>query len=178
MSNPFDELFDGDSYQASLDQWIESKQAVYEEKIVKKVLTYFKLEANIPMLKREAKEWSGEDDHLTFSWFHYRWPSFPVRLCTQQTVYSHQISVTDLYKRFTTTKMYKAFAEADEYIPDMEQYAAWGLVFPWAGMGNAILHNSHFIPCGTRFMKDIAGKRVYLDIFNDFLEAVAASWVP
>ncbi len=72
--------------------------------------------------------------------------------------------------------MYKAYMEAKEMIPDGEQYGAWGLIFPWNGLGNVILHNCQIAVNGTRFSKEINKNSVYLDILLPFLEATTSIW--
>ena len=175
----YDDLFDpADQEATDFHKWIDSKKSVFEEKMVKTVMTKLGLMSQLSSVMSDVKDWGGKEAKISFTWFHDRWPSFPVRLCTERTVYAHKIDVTDLYKRFTSTTMYKAFMDAKELIPDSELYSSWGLIFPWSGMGYAVLHNSNFIPGGTRFVKEIRGQMIYLDQFNEFISEIGKVWAP
>lgn len=180
MDGPLDDLFDEANQQEELDKWIEKKESTYEDRVVKKVMTEVGLGSAIPALKRYVDELTGERGSLlNFQAFHDTYPSFPTRLCTKDYVKAHEITVPDLFKRLTNTRPYRAFMEMKETIADGEQYGSWGLIFPWNGLGQAILHNNRNLDVmGTRIVRPMGDRQiVYLDILFEFLDALRG-WRP
>lgn len=179
-----DELEDQE-HQAGLEEWIAGKESTFEDRLVCHVVTKLGLAPSLPQLKRDYSEMLGEKNALlTFNWFHENWPSFPLRLCSTSWAKAHEVTVQDLFKRFTNTLIYKKYMDIRETIPDNELYGTWGMIFPWHGFGRAIIHNNpNFDVLGTRIVRELQPsgsnrKIVYLDILDPFLEAVRARWSP
>ena len=183
MKHQFDDMFDEVQRQAELDNWINAKQEAYEDRMVKQVLTSIGLGQLIGGIKRTCKAELGSDT-LRFAWFRRDFPDFPVQLGAASTVFSHDIVLSDLFKRLTNTKMFTTFEELEgEVLGESggKYPPATGLIFPWAHLGHMILHTSTTIePEGTRVMRSFNNGRsaVFLDTFAGFMAEVNKFWKP
>jgi hypothetical protein len=178
---PLDNLFDESQKAEELDSWIEGKESVYEDRMVRMVMTKLGLARYLSELQQSERELTADNNApLTFQAFHNAFSTFPTRLCTRSGIPAWKITVPDLFKKFTNTLPYKVFMEMKETFPDGEQYGSWGLIFRWNGLGAAILHNNpHLEIGGTRVIKSIGNRQtVYLDILSEFLDAVLKGWQP
>lgn len=173
-------------YRAQLDQdaWLENKHASYEARMVKRVLTHFKLQEKEANLLRRCEELTGVRD-LSFDWLLQEHPSFPVRLGARSLPYIYEINIEQLYKRFTKTKIYTAYLDLLETAPT-DEVQANGLVFHWPAIGDMVLHNHPRIESGGLRMSFTVGRsrQLFLDLLTDnqrsvgFLYGVSQIWSP
>ena len=163
--------------QQSLDEWIASKESNYEHRMVKHVLTKLGLSDNITALLLEYRSMTGDKEAgLNFNWFNSKYPNFPIKLSSTSWAKSHEISIADLYKRFTTTVVYKKYMELKELLKDDSAIGVYGLIFPFGNMGKGLMHNHPNLRVyGTRIVKYFSnGEIVYLDILDNVLK----TWKP
>jgi len=185
MMDDFDAQFDR---QLELDNWIGAKQSAYEERIVKVILNEFELGAHISRYKRQLKEIS-DTDVLSFIWFRNAFPDFPLFLGASSNVFSRELALSDLYKRFSRTKMFETFEAlvhevAQESDLPVKDCGACGLIFPWAKIGNVVLHNLSIELEGTRLTRTVKTglnsefRTLYLDTLTPLLAALKGTWIP
>ena len=175
MSTPLDNIddfFEEDEAQASKDEWIANKKARFEDLVVRKIYKFF----NIPTTRFNPLK----ANYLSFSQFHSEFPSFPIRLCSYSIGLMRDVTIVDLYNRFTSTRLFKEFTEARN---DLEEDCnCWGLVFPWIGMDAGVIHNSTIsVTTPARFTRHIANApngipNIHLDKFKDFLAGIQQIW--
>jgi hypothetical protein len=110
--NNYDDLFgdiDDMVNKQDTEQWIANKQAAYEEKVVRTIFNRFDLSQNFSYLKKLHKE-ETNNDYLSLARFRQLYTDFPLLLGAASTVFAHQITLSDLFKRFTNTQLYKRYS--------------------------------------------------------------------
>lgn len=123
------------------EQYRQSCEAGYEERMVVALLKHFHLESYMPVLKAEAANHST-DDFLTFPVFLNYFSSFPVHIGTRHIPFLHEVPLGTILKSPTKTKIWKAFEdflEAEE--SGIAENTNIGMIFNWPEIGNVILHN-------------------------------------
>lgn len=123
---------------------IEQKHAAsavaYEEKILKKILIRAGMEGKIKELAFRAKETTGKAS-LSFAAFYDEYPTFPIYLGMRKVPYAWKVPITDLFNKFCSTPMFKAWEEFKNEAP-VEDVPV-GVVFDWPGFRptQMIIHN-------------------------------------
>ena len=153
--------------------------------MVRKVLKHFGINITGAALRQSAGEF-GESDLATFSWFVHEFPSFPVMLGARFIPYVHEITLADLYKRISRTKIYSAYEELRAAAPDDSAEGKIGLIFHWPDLGDMVLHDYETLAVsGFRMSWYRAHERVlHLDTLvnntskSGFLHALSGYWAP
>src|SRR3989344_601496 len=178
-------------------EWLQQKEASYEERIVRRVLDRFRIRS----CEADLREWSRAygDGSITFTSFNALFPEFPVFLHTLSLPRLHELTLSDLDRNFYKTRLYSALQDFAELEPEAHS-GSFGMVVPWGGQGDMILHNSTLIPergfritwqlgrtlpmlhlerFGTARASKTQPENVpILDEPESFLDAVARIWVP
>lgn len=118
-----------------------NRQEHYEETIIKRILRGAgQAPSNWGVFVNECRERTGLD-HLNFEWFRDRYPRFPLRLLPQKIAKAHRTTLIDVFKRFTTTRVFEVYQELAQFhgVNLKEHYA--GLVFEMGELGACVLHN-------------------------------------
>lgn len=141
-SSPLDE--EDESPDFNLDEWIAKKHDNYEETIIKKILKHMGAERRVKEIAARCHEVTGKNS-LKWEIFEEEYPFFPVRLIPRSVPYVHKITVVDLYKRFTSTPIWKAFDDGYSELGLSPTTHCVGLVFNYPGIGTMVLHNYHAV---------------------------------
>jgi hypothetical protein len=159
-------------------------QAAYEERIIRKILVRLKLDKEIGKLGGRAKEKTGRG-RLTFEWFYEEYPSFPAYVGIRKIPFAHQVTMKDLFGKFTSTPMFKAWEEFRDEAPVEDKPI--GLVFDWPGVQGTqmVIHNwdrnVSWFDGKLRFVQSIGRANPQLIIVEQlepFLVRAEECWIP
>lgn len=108
------DLFDTIRAEVEKDGKVQ-QQLSFEERIVKRLLTYAKIPRHVGQAKREARDRFGNND-LSFQWFNEEYPGFPLVLFSQKLKYTHKTTLADIYGqgRFKKLSWWKEFIDRSE----------------------------------------------------------------
>ena len=174
--SPLDDTddFDIEGYKAK-------KQETFEEVVIKKILAYFNISDRIATLKQACREITG-NANLNWDWFAEAYSTFPVRILPRSIPYVHQVSVSDLFNRFTKTIVFSYFEKAIEIFNINPAEESVAMVFNWPKIGFSMaFHNyvsDHDIS-ETRFIRKLNfGTPVTftLEKFSSLLAVIATNW--
>lgn len=193
MTNPLDrnnQFFDAMHGQDAVERR-EAQDADRQESYESKFVLRFFQEAGVRLgrsvLEAQAKADTGESK-LTFAWFRTRFPQFPVVLYAERLRYVHELTVADLFSRFTKLKFVTVFDEkvrADGI--DLRTRNA-GLIFEWPGLGSVVLHNlrrnsqigndNTFHDGGTLIVRSVGAPPItyVLESLKTFIPAIGRDW--
>lgn len=193
MANPLER---NDSFFSAMQgpdatQIREEKDAERQENYEAKFVLRFFQEAGVRLgrgvLEAQAKADTGESQ-LTFAWFRSRYPQFPVVLYAEKLRYVHEVTIADLFLRFTKLKFLTVFEEkvrADGL--DLRTRNA-GLIFEWPGIGTVVLHNlrrnsqigndDSFYDGGTLVVRSVGAPPItyVIETLKTFIPAVGRDW--
>lgn len=159
----------------------------YETRQVAAILRKVGCKISLAQMTNMAKDLTGEPK-VTFAWLRMQYPRFPISLFAQKIKYVHEITIVDLYQRFTTLPCMKAlqgFAEGAALDPKKINI---GLIFELPGLGAVILHNMRrnaqigdddsFQDGGTLIMRSVGSPPVtyVLEQFSTFVPAIGRDW--
>ena len=172
----------------------ENMQAVFQERIVKRLLRYARVPFQAAAAKREAKAKYGTDD-LNFFWFNQEYPTFPVFLMGQKLRYTHKATLSQLYGKgqFKKLPWWKEYAEQSgtHGIDLNNERAVLFFNLPHAKeaflmtLHNQPTQNSSVIDAEQRqdepwprtiFPVGKSGITVVLEAFPSFMETVGTEW--
>lgn len=179
--------------EAGEHQRYEDKQLAFQERIVKRLLTYANVSCHLSTLRREAKERHGRPD-LGFRWFNDAYPAFPVVLLAEKMTRTHVATLGELYgkSQFTKLPWWREYVEqaATQGVNLTTHRAALLFNLPYAKDAFLmVIHNqpvqSHVImaaehredepwPRTTFPMK--TGVTAVLEAFPSFMQTVGTDW--
>ncbi len=163
----------------NLDEWKAGKNAAYEEKLLKYVLTYFGAQAKISELKHQCQLVTGMSS-LNWEWFISAFPEFPVRLLIRSVPYVHQITVVDLFARFTKTSICKAFDEATSLFGVDPEIDCVAMIFNWPGLGTMAMHNyqTKIGESETKIMRQLYTSKLnfVIEKLSSLLDNIGDTW--
>lgn len=162
-----------------LDQWKAEKNSAYEEKVIKTLLIQLGLRNSIRQIQSRAEEVTGVRT-INYDWLLDAYPTFPVRIFARSIPYVAKIKVSDLFKRFTQTVIYKNFIDGLElFNVDTTQPAA--MIFIWPNLGQFALHN-YFVDWSeeyeTRITRTLREGSFTLEKFKTFINTIGSRWEP
>jgi hypothetical protein len=165
-----------------LEVWQAKKAQAYDERIIKFLITRLGLEEHIQEIRQQVKEVTGTPG-LNREIFKDYFPSFPVNILPVRIPYLHQVTIADLYKRFTKTPVGKAISEyALDYIAESLHFA---LVFNWPDIGVMCLHNyyTYLGVCSDtclvrRIQFEDTGVFLVLEKFTALIDLIKERWQP
>lgn len=156
----------------------------YEERVIKKLLAHVGLAEQAKTLAFRAKEKTGKA-RVSFEWFYDEHPDFPVYLKMRKLGFVYQVTVKELFNKFSSTPMYKAWEEFLYEVPVDNKPV--GLVFDWPGVSGTkmVLHNWDIAATSglddghLRLIKSVrkGGRLVCLEQFEPFLDNAMSVWV-
>lgn len=164
----------------------EMRQQRFEETAVRRLLARYGLSALASTLKKRCREVTGQNK-LLFLQFAIEHPTFPVLLHFKKIPYMHKVTQVDMFRRFSTTALFKAYEEVYE---QHDEDKPVGLVFDWPtpetaekvqGLGLMVIHNlmlpqdCEHTRFSRRFMTN-PPQTVHVMRYADFLEGLA--WTP
>jgi len=128
------------------EEWKDRKQTSYEDKIVRLFLRELGLAAYLPSLRRYMIELTDKPS-LTLSIFAQQFSGLPIWPGARRIAYAYKdLSLPNLFKRFTKTRTYAAWEEVAESVPPEYAGMPVGLVVtnkvPELGQEHLILHNA------------------------------------
>jgi hypothetical protein len=157
--------------------------AAYEERIVKKLLVHLGLAGSAAELAKRAKEKTGKA-RLSFEWFYEEYPDFPIYLVMRRIPFAFKVGVKDLFNKFCSTPMFKAWEEFRDEAPVEDKPI--GLVFDWPGVAGTqmIMHNGangYFdFDNRVRIVRSIGRGRnvepITVEQFIPFLDELLKTW--
>ena len=164
------------------------RQENYEARQVLRFLQEAGCKLSRAVLEQQAKADLGEPN-ITFTWLQSKYPRFPVRLFAEKLRYVHEITVVELFTRFTKLPFIGAFDEkARANGVDLRTRAA-GLIFEWPGLGAVVLHNlrrnsqigndDSFQDGGTLITRSIGAPPItyVLESLKTFIPAIGREWL-
>jgi len=117
-----------------------TKQQRWEHRVVTKILEHCGLSDQAWPLARVAYERTGLW-WLSFAILDAVYP-IPAWLVCRKVPWVHRISIADLQRRFTKTRLFRAFANAEADASAAYRDGRVGLVFEWVGVWPmAVIHN-------------------------------------
>jgi hypothetical protein len=120
-----DQIFDGDFHWS---QKLQESHAHYESTVVKKLLSYHKL----PPIPKELA--------VCFASFYEEYPEFPVTICVGNLWGISDIDLSELFKHFTKTKIFKSYQGCVDRFYEDKPLA---MVFKWPRLSNfTVLHDA------------------------------------
>ncbi len=178
-TNPLDDVDDI----SELDSYIQEREFGYEDRVVKKIMDAHGLSDHINHLRHICEERTGER-WLKLGHFNDIYLGYPVKLAAKRVKYLQKISLTDLFKRFTTTSIVKEYMS---FVEDLGEdfHGCCGIVFMWYGLDTMVLHNYIGIldaetlnTQGTLLVRSIGKRLCILESFSSFVARVSLSWHP
>ncbi len=170
--NPLDDLPQTDF--RSRDEWLAGKQVRCEDRMVRFLLSRLKASALAKDLRIKAKAVTGVDN-LTFAMFSEEFSDFPVSMGARDIPYLHQLTFTDLWKRFTKTNIFVAYQNLQDELEHTDRPCA--LFFNWPQVGGLVLHNSRYsTDAGFRPTWCVGGKWLFLDTVGSWVDSVVRSY--
>lgn len=147
-----------------LQEWIGNINRTYEARMVNHVLSFFGLDKGVAKsIKARCEEVTGKSE-LTFYWFHEVVRGFPIKFGTKRLPAKAVADMTDenVDRRFTTTWHYKAYVDLQAE-SGLEESDWLGLIFPWPGRGDCVMHNCHHLEThgGRRSWRSLKPDRTY-----------------
>ena len=157
-----------------LDAYCIDKDAAWEEKVVKKLLSVYGLSSMSPALVARCFADTGVRA-LRFDQFRAEYPDFPVLLLPKRIPYVHQSTWEDMKAKFTRTQVGRAFCEAVE-----EESSPLAVVYNRPHSGTEVIHD---LVAGTQpsfcYYRKINGVEVMIEDFMEFLDVrVRSLWSP
>jgi hypothetical protein len=125
-------------------EWLERKQATYEDRIVKLVVNELGRPDQIPIMRNMARDMYG-DPLLHFGLFYNHFPFFTTWLLARHVPFVYKdLNFPDFYNRFTKTRVFQTYLEARADVPE-DWGGPVGFIFVWpkvkGGRGAMILHD-------------------------------------
>jgi hypothetical protein len=161
----FDAAFDKEA-------WIQSKQRVHEDRVVKYVLKEIGKPGLIPQLRRRGKELS-DSPLLHFGLFYEAVPDFPVWIGSRHVPFVFRdLTLANVQRRFTKIRIWEAFIDVKSEAPN-----GWdgpvGVIFRSAKIhsayGSMVLHDGPSM-VGDFWLQKRLRDRVYtIETLVDFL---------
>jgi hypothetical protein len=124
----------------------QQKQANWEERIVKMLLTVKGRQGQIRQLAQEHFDKTGQFG-LTFYAFMKANPDFPVYFFCRKIPYVHELRFENVFKNPHKNKIVKTFTQLEAELPDRYQGKPYGVVFEWLHSGGQvkIVHNDFHV---------------------------------
>lgn len=134
-----DELLDGIYDDPALDRQKAAASALYEERVVRKLMTRLGMADRIKSMAGEVRGLTGTA-RLTFAYFYSQHPDFPVWLVAKRVPYFHATPFREIFSKPKSQPFLKQWLEANDTAPDGKPVA---LVFACPGVkgSHLVLHN-------------------------------------
>ncbi len=149
----------------------QRKQWRYEESVVKHVLKKCSMEDISRRLWRLQKDLTGFG-RAAFDDFQSA-TNFPIWLGCHRIPYAHKLSLPDLFRNFSRTRIWKTFLDTYHSLPPELKPIPVGLVFPAPGVKFMVLHTGQTKPRhgATRIIKPIgqSSRPLILEKLDDLL---------
>ena len=144
----------------------------WEYKIVSHLLTSLDLASARYQLLGMQEESTGQS-RLTLNCFHCLFPAFPVYLVSQALYKVDQdVKVARLFTRFDKTRLYKAWEDNIERVPERFEDYSYGLVVQWPYVKNGFILHDATVDLHDRGMRLVfcqEDRRLVLESFDAFL---------
>lgn len=168
----------------NIDEWKAQRSRAYEAQMVKRFLVHFNLRPNDFALRESCRVFDGSGEP-SFLWLLDQQPTFPLYLVGHFIPYAHQMELPQLFKRFHKTPLYAAYETLRASMPDEMNEGPAGVLLPWGGLGDMILHDYPDLEVkGARMSWLIDDRVLYLDHLGDkakkagFLYGLSKLWSP
>lgn len=161
--------------------YLKEKEENYEERIATMLLRRFDLNHKMQDLRKQCEERTG-DDRLSLTWFYENYPTFPVLLAARRLAGIHQLSVDELFRCFTKTKIFRSYLEwFEEQEPGFS--GCVGVAFNWPGLGTMVMHDyasSNILESeDALFVRMLSNGRVCtLERWRSFIKKMSSIWTP
>lgn len=186
------DFFDRMRASAARETHEQSRQAVFEERVIKQILRAANVTAPLKTLLDDAYTETNAR-RLSFRWFQAAFPQFPLRMGAQKVPYVQDVMGSQLFgSGFAKTPYFtefKKFVEREDIDLTVERAA---LVFVWPrAQGGALMALHNYPPdgnnawdpnCrnerGTRILRRFGNPPILyvIESLNDLLVSIGADW--
>jgi hypothetical protein len=178
MDNALDDIYSADK----TNKWRFDIQRAYEQQIVKKLMQTLGFTTEINEFLKDIKQTTGEKPYLSVAYFNSQYPSFPVWLVPRKIGYMYQVTLKDLFNKFSSSKLATAWIDAYDEQPKDKPTA---LVFDVLGVKGKqlVCHNYGFDTAPTsetHILHRLKGEDNHLlciTRFESFLDDLSRTWV-
>jgi hypothetical protein len=120
---------------------IVERSNTYEDAVVRSVIAKLGRQGDLKPLFEALQEATGQrKPKLSCAWFH-QYFEFPVTLGIAKLWHLSDLDLSDLFKRFTKTKIFRAYAELQR---NLQPDGSMAMVFNWPRISKfVVLHDSH-----------------------------------
>lgn len=166
----------------------DARNENYEARQVANILRKAGCKLSAAQMVKAAEAATGEPQ-VTFAWLQQLYPQFPVRLFAQKIKYVHEITIVDLYKKFTKLSCMNVLQEMVTANAIDIKTRNVGLIFELPGLGAVVLHNlrrnaqigddDSFQDGGTLIVRTVGAPPItyVIEQLSTFIPALGNAWL-